>query len=185
MPRRARQRGFTLLEIMIAMSILVIGATSILGIFVVAVDWQSRRVENNRVADIINFAIAHAEIAFNTFDPSSVPKGQSPVPPSIVVDLRDPDKARQNPDPQVQLAARRFPGCKYELVFERNPVGTGDSSVAVNVRIWGLPGVKDDPAYTDKIIFTRSGTPVHAFLNSPSLKAREDEKARGTTGRPR
>ena len=60
MNSRRLQPGFTLLEVMIAMSILAIGATSILSIFVAAVRFQTDRMEENRVMEIYNVAREHA-----------------------------------------------------------------------------------------------------------------------------
>lgn len=181
--RRNSQEGFTLLEVLVAMSILVVGATAILGIFLVAVRWQSDRREASVIADLRNHALAHAEIVFNAHDPTTAktPSGApAPLPPPLLVDLRDPDEALRSPDRQVVEAARRFPGCKYEVRFEKNLWESGGASVIAHVRVWGPPSEKDLPAGEDREVLTRSGTPVHAFLASPSMEAakREREKLR-------
>ena len=110
MNSRRLRSGFTLLEVMIAMSILAIGATSILSIFVAAVRFQTDRMEENRVMEIYNVAREHADILFSNFDPSLVEEGQPPFPKPVVADLRDEDKAREHPDPRVRQAARKFRG---------------------------------------------------------------------------
>ncbi|MHC4959690.1 MAG: prepilin-type N-terminal cleavage/methylation domain-containing protein, partial [Planctomycetota bacterium] len=124
-----RAKGFTLLEVMIAMSILAVGAASILGTFVAAVRWQSMRVENNRITEVYKHARNHAAIAFNAFDETKVKPGERPLPKTIVVDLTDPSAAMRHPDPQVREAARKFEGFKYEIEFEENDFSVAGSSV--------------------------------------------------------
>jgi len=186
MKRRPADGGFTLLEVLIAMAILVVGATSILGIFLVAARWQSDRRESLQIADLYNHALADAELKFNAYDPEQAKAGAgktvSPLPPTILVDLRDPTAALRSADPQARAAAAKFPGCKYEVRFERNPWESGGASVVAHVSVWGLPSERDLPAIVDTIVMTRSGTPVNAFLTSPSMeaakKSRDDRKRR-------
>ena len=175
MNSRRLRSGFTLLEVMIAMSILAIGATSILSIFVAAVRFQTDRMEENRVMEIYNVAREHADILFSNFDPSLVEEGQPPFPKPVVADLRDEDKAREHPDPRVRQAARKYRGYKYEIVFERSPFETGGSTVLVQIRVWGLESDADRPRFTHREVLTRTGTPVYEFWHSPSL---EQEKNR-------
>ncbi len=167
-----KQRGFTLLEIMIAMSILAIGAASILRTFAAAVSWQAKRVENNRITAIYNHARQHAEVHFNQFDPTSVKPGEPSLPKSIVADLTDPD-AVNHPDAQIREAASKFQGFRYEIDFEENDFAVGGSSVVINIKIYGLSGTLADSPLRMKEILTRSGTPAHEFWTSPS-KARQD-----------
>lgn len=171
-----KDRGFTLLEVMIAMSILAIGAASILGTFVAAVRWQSMRVENNRITAIYNHARQHAEVVFNQFDPSNVKEGE-PILPKAIVAVLD-EEATNNPDPQIREAANKFEGFKYEIEFEENDFGVEGSSVVVNIKIYGLSGKLADSPLRMKEILTRSGTPVHEYWTSPSKdrQARSDRE---------
>ena len=171
-----KARGFTLLEVMIAMSILAIGSASILGTFVAAVRWQSMRVENNRITEIYNHARQHAEVVFNQFDASKVPEGESPLPKPIVADLTT-EEAETHRDPLIREAAVKFPGFKYEIQFEANDFAVAESSVVVNIKIYGLSGQLADSPVRMKEILTRSGTPVHEFWKSPS-KDRQDKAAK-------
>ena len=91
---RTATKGFTLIEVLIAMSILAVGAASILSIFVWAIAWQSKRHEDNRLVGLYNHALTHARARWNEFDPGAVPKGEPVVPKRIVADLRDPNLAR-------------------------------------------------------------------------------------------
>lgn len=170
------EKGFTLLEVMIAMSILAVGAASILGTFVAAVRWQTLRVENNRVTDLYNHARSHAALKFNEWDPSKVEAGQKPLPPRIVADLTDPIEALRSQDPQIREAARRFEGFRYEVDFEENDFAVENSSVVVNIRIYGLSGEPVKTLMQMKEIITRSGTPVQEWWSSPS-KAEQDRRS--------
>jgi prepilin-type N-terminal cleavage/methylation domain-containing protein len=178
MNARARQAGFTLIEVMIAMSILAVGAASILGIFVAAVQWHSQRVEDNRITQIYNFARQHAEIAFNRHDPTQVKEGERSLPPNIKADLTPEGRPEQNPDRLVREAGEKFPGFKYEIVFQENEFSVEGSSVVASIKIYGLSGQLDESLLVTKEILTRSGTPVHEFWSSPSKEKRDLEAGR-------
>jgi len=171
-PTRA-QKGFTLLEVMIAMTILAIGASSILGTFVAAVRWQTMRVENNRITAIYNHARMHAGILFNDFDPSRVEAGKPLLPGRKVVDLTEP--LPPNSDAMSKEAARKFDGFKYEIEFETNEFAVENSSVVVVIKIYRLSGQLSDSDLRMKEILTRSGTPVQEWWSSPS-KADQDKR---------
>lgn len=177
MNARARQFGFTLLEVMIAMGILAVGAASILGIFVAAIQWQANRVEDNRITQIYNYARQHAEIAFNRFDPRSVKEGERPLPPAIKADLRPEARPHESPDPLIQDAAEKFPGYQYEIDFAENEFSVEGSSVVAQIRIYRLSGQVDESLLVTKEILTRSGTPVHEFWTSPSRDERDRKRA--------
>jgi len=174
-----RRRGFTLLEVLIAMSILAVGATSILSIFVAAARFHVDRVENNRITELLNHTRTHAQITFNNFDPDLAAKGpdQRTVPKKIVADLTDTGSARQSTDPMIREAAEKFPGFKYEISFEDNSLATvPGSSVIATIHIYRLNGKIDRSTPFDKIVLTRNGTPVNEFFKSPSLEARDRTK---------
>ena len=161
-----KQRGFTLLEIMIAMSILAIGAASILGTFVAAVRWQAMRVEDNRITALYNHVRQHAEIVFNNFDPK---EGEPVLPKAIVADLNE--NALNSTDAQIREAASKFEGFKYEIEFEANDFAVKGSSVVVNIKIYGLSGKLTESLLRMKEILTRSGNPVDAYR--PSAERRQ------------
>jgi len=170
---RTRQAGFTLLEVLIAMSILAVGATSVLSIFVYAISYQTRRVEANRLTELWNHVIEHAKVEFNEFDPSSVQEGQPKVPKPIVADLRapeapgDPDP-KHSMDPMIAEAATKFPGFQYSITFEDNDLAVPGSSVVVSIEIKGLSGNRNE-TFSQKQILTRDGSPIAERFKKPDL----------------
>jgi len=169
MARRAQVKGFTLIEVLIAMSILAVGATSILSIFVWALAFHTKRVEDNRLAGIFNHAKAHAQAAFNAFDPGTVPKGKPLVPPQIVADLRG-DTPPDTQDPMILDAWKSFHGFQYIITFEDNDLAVPGSSVVVDIEIRGLSGLRDEASH--KWFLTRTNAPAGERFRSPSLEER-------------
>jgi prepilin-type N-terminal cleavage/methylation domain-containing protein len=169
--RRADTKGFTLIEVLIAMSILAVGAASILSIFVWAIAFQSKRVEENRLAGLFNHAYSHAKARFNEFDPASVPKGQPMVPGKIVADLTNVEAARASPDKMIRDAAEKYAGFQYILTFEDNDLAVPGSSVVVDIEIIGLSKQRDQISH--KWFLTRDNAPVGERFRSPSLEERE------------
>jgi Tfp pilus assembly protein PilV len=177
--------GSTLLEVMIAMSILALGATSILSIFVAAVSFQTQRVENNRITELRNWARHHAQIAFNRFDPTKVKKGERPIPAKIVVDLTDAETASASTEAVVREAAEKFPGFKYEIILEEDQFSVSGSSVVAHIRIFRLSGQLDETQLVDKEFLTRSGVPYYEYFRNASFfgpdgQGGKDKKKRGT-----
>ena len=182
MARRASaERGFTLIEVLIAMSILAVGAASILSIFVWAIAFQSKRHEENRLKDLYNHAYTHARAKFNEFDPTAVQKGQPIVPGKIVADLRDPAAARGSPDKMIREAAEKYPGFQYIITFEDNDLAVPGASVVVDIEIRGLSGERDPSSH--KWFLTRDSAPRGEWFRSPSMEERDSKgQSPGTKG---
>ena len=172
MQQRARQTGFTLLEVLIAMSILAVGATSILAIFVAALSFQTQRVEDNRITELYNFAREHAQVTFNSWDPAIEEAGQKQKkgPKEIKADLTTYEAAQASGDPLVLDAFEKFPGFRYEIRWSPYELSVGDSSWVAHITIFRLSGQADESTYWNKEILTRSGVPVGEFFSSPVLE---------------
>ncbi len=162
--------GFTLLEILIAMSVLVVGATAVLSVFVGALHFQTQRVENNRVAELRQYARQHAQLLLDNHDPLQT---KEPLPGMKLVDLTDPNSTEVQRDPMLRDLAERFPGYKYQITFESNPLGEG---VIADIRLWRLSGQEDTSQEWVKEFLNRSHTPWSEFDHSPSREALETAK---------
>jgi prepilin-type N-terminal cleavage/methylation domain-containing protein len=79
MTRSARERGFTLLEIMIALAILAVGAMCVLATFAAALGLHMRREADVRTARVMEEARIEAQNAWDNWTPS---KGR-PFPPAV------------------------------------------------------------------------------------------------------
>jgi hypothetical protein len=154
------------------MSILAVGAASILSIFVWAVAFQQKRHEENRLKDILNHAYAHAKAKLNEFDPTTVPKGQPVLPPKIVADLRKPEEARNSPDKMIRDAAEKYPGFQYIITFEDNDLASQGASVVVDIEVRGLSGERDATSST-KCFIARESAPRGEWFRSPSIEERD------------
>ena len=162
------------------MSILAVGATSVLAIFVAAIRFHTDRVEENRIVDLYNHAVNHAQVAFDAFDPSKVEKGQPLLPAKITADLTSREAAIKTGDPLVLEAADKYAGFRYVITFEQNDLAVEGSSVVANIEIYGLSGQKDK-SFSTKQFLTRSGAPVGERFKVPSIAKRD---AKGTSRKP-
>ena len=83
-----REGGFTLLEIMIALAILAVGAICVLSTFAAAIALHMRREDDVRLARVIDEARSEAQITWNTWNSTK----DHPLPPAVEgqVFSRDP-----------------------------------------------------------------------------------------------
>ena len=180
--RAGRSRGFTLLEVLIAMSILAVGATSILAVYLKAVQFATERKEQNRLTEIYNHAHTHAQSIFDAWDPAKVKQGDPVVPAKVDVDVRDPTVAKQSGDPMVREAGERFPGFRYVITFEDNELAVAGSSVLVHIEIFGLSGLKNE-TFSQKEFLTRAGAPVGERYKVPSVEEQKKSRDKERRGR--
>ncbi len=73
------ERGFTLLEILLAMIILVVGGTSVISLFAAAVSLQYDATLNQRKALILADLVAEAQMTYDAFPGTP----EKPLPPDI------------------------------------------------------------------------------------------------------
>jgi hypothetical protein len=137
-------------------------ATSVI---VWAIPFHTKRVDDNRLAQLHNHALIHAAITWNAFDPDTVEEGASPVPKEIVADLSDPKSVRRSEDPMIAEAAERFPGCRYVIRFEKNDLSVTGSSVVASIEING----PDGSTLTTKQFLPRDGAPIPEGFRGPSI----------------
>jgi prepilin-type N-terminal cleavage/methylation domain-containing protein len=171
------QKGFTLIEVLIAMSILAVGAASILSIFTWAVAFYQKRVEDNRLTGVYNHVVAHALARWNEFDPASVQPGQPKVPPKIVADLRG-DVPPDTTDPMILDAWQKYRGFQYTITFEESDLFPANGqTVVADIEIRGLSGERDE-ASSHKFVLSRTNAPLAERFRSPSLEERDKQGQR-------
>ena len=77
--KQRSERGFTLLEILLAMTILVLGGVSVISLFAAAVSLQYDSVVNERKAMILSDIVSEAQQVLNDHKPTM----EAPNPPDI------------------------------------------------------------------------------------------------------
>jgi len=111
-----REGGFTLMEILLAMTILVIGGVSVISLFAAAVSLQYESVVNERKALIISDIVSEAQQVLNDHKPTK----EAPNPPNI--------ERKESP-----LFPKDF---EYQVDFSRSQyIPPGEGAVAV-IRIY-------------------------------------------------
>ena len=114
-----RQRGFSLIEVVVAMAILSLGMTSAIALFTAATGAHRRAIHRSNAADLAEWAMADIESALRL--------GASP------------DQISESPP--AEAIARDWPG--YVLEVELLPIGgaSGDDEILVEVEVtWQTRG---------------------------------------------
>jgi prepilin-type N-terminal cleavage/methylation domain-containing protein len=139
-PPARRQGGFTLLEIMIALAILAVGAVCVLSTFAAALALHMRRESDVRMARVMEESRTEAQAAWDAWSPSR----EAPLPP----DLKD-------------LAYSRDTSLSYSIIFApvsgqpAGPAGvTGGVKAVVRVHREGDPA---DKVRSMEFFLVRSG----------------------------
>lgn len=114
--RQARQGGFTLLEILVAMTILAMGGVLVLSLFAAAVALQSDAEADRRRAEILNEVSAAAQDAFDAFQPTP----EAAVPPPV---------ARR----EASTHSRDF---EYAIVFAELPGAPKGEGAVARIDLW-------------------------------------------------
>ena len=78
-PRRSAERGFTLLEILLALVILAVGGVSVISMFAAAVSLQYDAAVNERLSRILPDVVAEAQLAIDAHNPTE----EQRLPPNI------------------------------------------------------------------------------------------------------
>jgi prepilin-type N-terminal cleavage/methylation domain-containing protein len=108
--RETNQSGFTLIEILIAMTILVVGGVGIISLFAAAVALQYDSVVNEQEAAVISDVVAEAQQVLNRH----MPTADQPLPP-----------------PLERKPSANYRDFEYEVSFERREfILPGEGAVA-------------------------------------------------------
>jgi len=167
---RREDRGFTLLEIMIALAILAVGAVCVLSTFAAAIALHLRRESDVRTARVLEEARVEAQ---------------------DVWDNHRPAKAGALPQPLKNISYNRDPNFSYSVTFEPvdgQPVGVDGrvGAVAAVVRI-----ARDGEAGRGRearIFLARSGIRPEdlkgSFTHETEMKKAEEMKTADPSKRP-
>lgn len=115
MTRKSRRGGFTLLEILLATSILAVGTTSVLVVFATAAGMASQRQVNLRREQVVDEARHHAQALVDAFRPSTE-KTAAPAPKKG--DKSAASAAAIAPAKVTAKKSDRYDGFDYDLTFE-------------------------------------------------------------------
>ena len=123
-----RERGFTLLEIMIALAVLAVGAVCVLSTFAAALALHMRREADVRMARVMEESRTEAQVAWDAWTPTK----SAPLPP----DVKEAPWARD-------------PSLLYSITFQPvsgQPAGpdgiTGGAKAVVRVLREGAPAAR-------------------------------------------
>lgn len=148
-----RPSGFTLLEIMVALAILAVGAVCVLSTFAAALMLHSERVEKGRVRLALDEARAEVQAAWDGFRPT---------------------KAKPLPDPIKDAVYSRDPAVTWSAAFEPvegAPVGLdGSTRGAVAVVTLVRDGRKDRPREV-RVPLSRTGFTKEDLRESVTYEA--------------
>lgn len=157
-PGGRRQGGFTLLEIMIALAILAVGAVCVLTTFAAALALHMKRESDVRMARVMEETRTEAQTAWDAWNPTKA----FPFPP----DLKE-------------AAFSRDPALSYSIVFapvSGQPAGpegvTAGAKAIVRVRREGDP---PDRVRTLEFLLVRSG--FSAAERKTSVSYEQERKA--------
>ena len=163
-PSDPRDGGFTLLEILIAMTILMMGGVLIISLFAAAVAMQYDSVVDRQKAEILNEVVAETQVVFNAYDP----KPDAPVPPPI-----EKKDAPQH--------GRDF---QYEVKFETAPhVPAGEGATATITLYYNDNALDPIVRILQRTVFTQKAREeLLSYERDKQADARAEAEKQGKEG---
>src|SRR6185295_2675294 len=117
MQKRRRNKGFTLLEVLLATGIMAVGTTSVLVVIATAAGMASQRQVNVRREQVLDEARHEAQAAIDAFEPSA--------PDATVQKIetkkgaaKGPVQTARAPDKIVARKSSRYDGFNYDVSFD-------------------------------------------------------------------
>jgi prepilin-type N-terminal cleavage/methylation domain-containing protein len=176
MPGRGRG-GFTLLEVMIATSILAVGTVSVMAVFASAVGFANRRQANAEMSEVLQEARSEAHVLVDTF---KQPKTGSPA--ATTRDKTKSAPATMPGGPGGKVAEKQstiHAGYRYELQF--TPVLRDVPEAGYRTAIIVRYG--DGQEYVETLAVLPSSIPDEEFSYSSSFEEESAGRADRKGGR--
>ncbi len=171
--RGARSTGFTLLEVMIATSILAVGTVSVLAIFASAVGFANRRQAQAELAQVLEEARSEARSAVDAFRPAAAISGARPANPKAPVSAARLPGGDSGKIPE--KTSRLFEGYRYDLAFEELARGVPEAGFRTTITVrWG-----DQQSYSESLTLLPTSIPDGEFEYSSTFQEEEQDRADG------
>lgn len=174
--RRGRARGFTLLEVMIATSILAVGTVSVMAVFASAVGFANRRQSNAEMSEVLQEARSEAHVIVDTFKPPKAAAAAAAISKDRSKKAASPDPMPGGPTGKVaEKQSSIHAGYRYEMQFSPvlRDVPESGYRTAITVR-WG-----DGQEYVETLAVLPSSIPDEEFSYSQTF----DEESAGRADR--
>lgn len=179
MTRKAGSGGFTLLEVLLATSILAVGTTSVLVVFATAAGMASQRQVNLRREQVVDEARHQAQAMVDAFRPGTSPaaapapkKGEKKAEKVATVAYAPPKVEGKKSD--------RYDGFNYDLTFEARDRAVPEKGFDVTIVVHYGGGELSTTAATTLM---QTLIPPEEFTSS--LTYEEERKGTAQTSKPR
>ena len=160
-PGRGKSGGFTLLEVLLATSLMAVGAVSVLVVLASAAGFASRRQSQQRLTQVLDEARNDSRAIANAFRPTK----DDPLPGGEDATF----------DPK---SSALYGGYQYQLSF-----GHVDSAVPeAGYRVGVLVTYGDEQSHTEKLIVGTDAVPDEEFATSITYEAERRGEGDSTGG---
>lgn len=166
--RPNRSRGFTLLEVMLATSILAVGTVSVLMVFASALGFANRRQAGAQLTDVLDEARSEARVLVNAWRPPSSATSASSKNRSSGTTL---PYANDGVVPEKQSSL--YDGYRFALKFDTVQRGVPEAGIRTTITVkWG-----DGLEKAETFVVLPSQIPMEEFTYSTTFDAESSGKA--------
>ena len=169
---RRGNRGFSLLEVMVATSILAVGTVSVLAIFASAVGFANRRQSQAELAQVLEEARSEARVLVDAFRPPSSIGNAAKSNKGKVTATKLPGSDTGKVE---EKGSKVFAGYRYGVQFTELVRGVPEAGFQTTITVlWG-----ENQTYTETLAVLPSSIPEQEFQYSQSFDEEQRGKAAG------